>query len=119
VTQKKITLYNISLVKKEETVKVLALSAYSLYRCYQNNSDSIFKDNIRYSISSSAGGASKSVNEEIRKTIESEPENFLIYNNGIVIVAESVDEPDILTNKIKIHNYSVVNGAQTITNIHE
>jgi hypothetical protein len=105
--------------KKEETVKVLALSAYSLYRCYQNNSDSIFKDNIRYSISSSAGGASKSVNEEIRKTIESEPENFLIYNNGIVIVAESVDEPDILTNKIKIHNYSVVNGAQTITNIHE
>lgn len=30
------------------------------------------------------------VNDEVKRTIEEQPENFWYYNNGITIVAESI-----------------------------
>ena len=53
------------------------------------------------------------VNNEIRDTIRSgkpEHEAFILYNNGITIVAESLN---VVGDKVTISDYQIVNGCQT------
>lgn len=48
------------------------------------------------------------------KTVSEHPENFWYYNNGITIIADSVNcEGD----KIHLKNFSIVNGAQTTSSL--
>ena len=53
---------------------------------------------------------------EMEYTINNEPERFWYYNNGITIITENLDaQKDINENvdKIKLSNFSIINGAQT------
>lgn len=57
-------------------------------------------------------------NKKIIETLKDNSQNFFLYNNGITIVAEQI-ESDKQINKfeIKLNNYQIVNGGQTISSI--
>lgn len=74
----------------------------------------LFAKNIRQML-----GATE-VNDEVKRTIEEQPENFWYYNNGITIVAESIKKSMVGGNSrdigsFKASNISIVNGAQTVS----
>lgn len=81
-----------------------------------NNNNRLFAKNIRELLGDS------SINNEIEKTIESEPENFWYYNNGITIIADSVKKTPAggaghLYGAFECKDISIVNGAQTVGTI--
>jgi len=64
------------------------------------------------------------VNDGIKKTLKNEPENFLLYNNGIKIIANKIKKAAIGATDRKmgvftIDGASIVNGAQTTGSIGE
>ncbi len=74
----------------------------------------LFAKNIRQML-----GATE-VNDEVKRTIEEQPENFWYYNNGITIVAESIKKSMVGGNSrdigsFKASNISIVNGAHTVS----
>ena len=72
----------------------------------------LFSKNIRYY------KGDTEVNDGIKNVLLNEPENFLLYNNGIKIVADRINKAPMGANNRKIgvlslENVSIVNGAQT------
>ena len=62
------------------------------------------------------------VNEEIRDTLETTPDKFWYFNNGITVVADSIRKSAVGVNSrdlgsFKASKLSVVNGAQTVSTI--
>lgn len=58
-------------------------------------------------------------NMQILKTLENQPELFFVYNNGITIIADTIDsvESGMGCKVVKLENYQIVNGGQTIQSI--
>ena len=81
---------------------VLATSLNNLFNKYA--SKGLFDLNIRKYI------RSRLVDSGIKKTLDSERENFWFLNNGIIIAC---NEFDIDGNTIKLYDFSIVNGGQT------
>lgn len=72
----------------------------------------LYEKNIRTFL-----GNKTHVNESIKKTLESEPENFLFLNNGVTALSHQIDVRGPSSNrlkKIKVWGFSIINGAQTI-----
>lgn len=72
----------------------------------------LFSKNIRYY------KGDTEVNTGIKNVLLNEPENFLLYNNGIKIVAEKINKAPMGANSRKfgifsLENANIVNGAQT------
>ncbi|MEK4284198.1 AIPR family protein [Ureibacillus sp. FSL K6-0165] len=81
------------------------ISSNSLIRMYNKFKDKgLFDMNIRKFV------PNKLVDNGIRKTLDSDRENFWFYNNGLIIACEDFE---IDGNTIKIYNFSIVNGGQT------
>lgn len=75
----------------------------------------LLNDNVR-------GYIRNNTNQKVIETLENESERFFIFNNGITIVSDQLDiNPINLKNKniIKLTNFQVVNGGQTLRNIYE
>ena len=61
------------------------------------------------------------INPNILKTLKDEPSKFFLYNNGVTIVASDVEAEPINANKkvkLKVSNFQVLNGGQTLRTIH-
>lgn len=60
------------------------------------------------------------VNKGIRKTLETDPQMFFAYNNGITVTAERVDTAANGggLRLRRLHNLQIVNGGQTTASIH-
>jgi hypothetical protein len=61
-------------------------------------------------------------NDNIRKTLEMEPNHFFYYNNGITIIAENISSTATNLKKswlVEVSNFQVVNGGQTLRTIHK
>ncbi|MYW60347.1 MULTISPECIES: AIPR family protein [unclassified Streptomyces] len=65
-----------------------------------------------------------SINNELMETLTEEPAHFLYFNNGITVLCESLEKsyqsmraPHAYPLTIKLHNASVVNGAQTVRSV--
>lgn len=73
----------------------------------------IFDHNVRKPLSATK------VNKEIKKSIKDvvEHQHFMLYHNGITILAESV-EYDADQKRLTIDGYSVVNGAQSLSSLY-
>lgn len=76
----------------------------------------LFTENIRNFL----GGSS--VNDEILKTVKTEPENFIYFNNGITILCDSIKKKPIGggdkgIGAFNCNGIAVVNGAQTLGSI--
>lgn len=83
---------------------------------FQKYGRDLFSKNIRMILPDSE------INEEIRKTIESDPENFWYYNNGITLIAKSITKRPINGDKrdfaiFDCEDVSIINGAQTVGTI--
>lgn len=80
-----------------------------LFDNYKKYKDNLFSSNIRGYLGSLNN--KNNINNGIKNTVETSPSNFLIYNNGLTILVNQIDE--ISYNNIKIKGMSIVNGAQT------
>lgn len=88
---------------------IVNVSANSLKRLYgAKNKCGLFSYNLREHIKQA------NVDDGINRTIQKEPDKFWFYNNGITIGCEDYD---ISGNTVKLYNFSIINGAQTTTNI--
>lgn len=88
---------------------IFTIKAYSLKDLYEKKrSAGLFGYNLRELISQ------VSVDSQIDKTIQSDKDNFWYYNNGITIGCSDFDADG---DKLKLWNFSIINGAQTTTKI--
>lgn len=83
---------------------------------FQQQGSSLFAENIRVVIPKSE------INAGILETIRATPERFGYYNNGITILAESIDvSPSGMLNRdvvrLGLKGASIVNGAQTVSTL--
>ncbi|KPY96176.1 hypothetical protein ALP50_00097 [Pseudomonas syringae pv. spinaceae] len=86
-----------------------AIPAQFLYRAYKKHNTKIFSANIRDYLGSRS--TDSNINNGIRKTVEHDPENFWVFNNGLTILTHSFSVDS--KNKLQIKGFSIVNGAQT------
>lgn len=89
------------------------ISAYDLALLWKYNRKKLFAENIRNFIGLS------DINTGILKTIESEPENFIYFNNGVTILcSEIIPLPAKTVGKttglFDCKGLSIINGAQTV-----
>lgn len=87
-------------------VNVMASSIKILYEKYGKTG--LFSYNLREFISQ------KSVDDGIKQTIKQEKDKFWFYNNGITIGCRDFYKDG---NVIKLYDFSIINGAQTSTQI--
>lgn len=96
---------------------VFNVELYQLVDLYNKIGDQLFKKNVRYGISEQFG-----VDSAIKETLENSPSMFWYRNNGVTILVENdkfkldrVGEIVLSYDLMDELNFSVVNGAQTIT----
>lgn len=91
---------------------------YQLAELYNLVGEPLFQTNVRFGIDEVMG-----VDQSICQTLEKEPELFWFRNNGITILTESASGPlrrgeELILGRLEPGeppDFSVVNGAQTIT----
>lgn len=73
---------------------------------------SLFRANVRYTLGNTA------VNRSIRQSIAAKEshDSFVLFHNGIIILCSEVDNST--PGELTVKNYSVVNGAQSLTSFH-
>ncbi len=88
---------------------IVNLSANSIKKLYnQKKFKGLFSFNLREKINGIK------VDKNINETIEKDCINFWYKNNGLTIGCEKCDIKD---NTVRLKNFSIINGAQTTTNI--
>lgn len=92
------------------------VSAAQVAEWFSSHGAELFAENIRVVIPRS------DINDGILQTIQEEPENFAYYNNGITILARSIDLAlgGALSRDVgyfKLSGASIVNGAQTVSTL--
>jgi len=92
------------------------VSASEIAGWFQTHGADLFAENIRVVIPRS------DINDGILATIRSEPENFTYYNNGLTVLAQSIElGPGGALNKdvgyFRLKAASIVNGAQTVSTL--
>ena len=92
------------------------VNASQIASWYGEHGVSLFAENIRVVLPRSE------INEGIMRTIRDEPERFWYYNNGITVLAGSIERSlagavsrDAIF--LKLNDASVVNGAQTVSTL--
>lgn len=92
------------------------VSGNEIVQWWKNYNVRLFEKNIRQVLGTT------DVNEEIEKTLQSRPELFWYFNNGITIIADSVTKSLVGggtrdLGSFKLTNIAIVNGAQTVSTI--
>ena len=91
-----------------------------LANIFKKHSSQLLEQNVRVFLQ-----AKGKVNKGIRNTIETEPNMFFSYNNGITATASHIEkEYNTKTEKggmiiTSITNFQIVNGGQTTASVHE
>lgn len=88
------------------------INALDVGKWWAEHKNKIFDQNIREFIGES------NVNQEISRTINTEPELFWYFNNGITVLCKEINKVGARKNRnrgeFKAKGISIVNGAQTI-----
>lgn len=94
---------------------IIALT--DLINLHSEHKKALYEKNIRYFL----GSRKSQVNSAIKKTLESQPENFLYLNNGITALCDKLNpkNPNSRSHTHEAIGLSVVNGAQTIASAAE
>lgn len=98
-----------------------AVPASWLHEIYQEHADKLFSANVRGYLGSRR--SDYNINNTIKSTVSSTPENFWVFNNGLTILVNDYQMTPIkrgkLRGKIKLclKGLSIVNGAQTTGSI--
>lgn len=91
-----------------------SLPCVVLFELFKKYDTKLFSANIRDYLGSKRSDSN--INYGIKKSIETEPENFWIYNNGITVMTHQFEYDD-KTKILKVKGFSIVNGAQTTGSI--
>jgi len=91
------------------------LNGSTLHALYRDHGDNLFSANLRDFLGTRK--SSENVNNRIKETVEKNPENFYVLNNGITVVTKKA-ELDKSMKVLRLHGISIVNGAQTTGAIH-
>lgn len=96
----------------EAEMYVFPAQALQLVHLEGISDGSLFRANVRYTLGNT------SVNKSIRQTIHDKAshDHFVLFHNGIIVLCEGVDQS--VPGELTIKNYSVVNGAQSLTSFH-
>ncbi len=88
-----------------------------LVQLHNEHKKALYEKNIRYFL----GSKKSQVNSAIKKTLETQPENFLYLNNGITALCDKLNpkNPNSRSHTHEAIGLSVVNGAQTIASAAE
>lgn len=79
---------------------------------YEEHGDDLFSANYRGFL---GVGKRRKINSGIKITAEKNPEDFLVFNNGITAITNKIEEaPD---GKLILSGISIINGAQTTGSI--
>ena len=90
-------------------VVIVPLSGTELVSLEGIESGELFDYNVRQSLGRTT------VNRDIEKSVRDQQEHrhFMLYHNGLTIIADKVDTS--VENRVTIRNYVVVNGCQSLT----
>lgn len=88
----------------EDMAAIVNVSAFSIKELYVKHSNNLLARNLRYHVSG------VSVDRAIEESINKTPELFWLKNNGITIIC---DDFRLDGKKVKLTNFSIVNGGQT------
>lgn len=104
--------------RKDEPKKAYygQVNAKDVAKWWEKHGDELFSKNIRKLLGNS------DINNEIRRTIEFEPENFWYYNNGITMICRQVIKSTVNGNNRSFGQFlckgvGIINGAQTVGTI--
>lgn len=106
-------------VPKGEADYAYALTAFpgkALYHLYDEYGDRLLEANVRSYLS-----ARRKVNKGIQYTLKKDPEHFMAYNNGLVVVVDRMILENIENGYIGISwlkGLQIVNGGQTTASIY-
>lgn len=91
---------------------VTAIPAKFLHRIYNKHKTRLFSANVRDYLGSRKSDAN--INNGIKVTAESAPEDFWVFNNGITVLTHSFEETEARGRRyLTVRGISIVNGAQT------
>lgn len=101
--------------KKEYSTYLAVFTGDLIFDLFEEYGTKLFEFNVRSFLQ-----ANNKVNKGIRKTLQTEPEKFLAYNNGLVVTVEDMEiESYAGIPAIKsVTGLQIVNGAQTSASIH-
>ncbi|MFF2407633.1 AIPR family protein [Streptomyces sp. NPDC058092] len=92
--------------------------ASNIAEWYGDYEDRLYSQNLRQSLGTTR------VNSGMLNTLAEEPENFWLFNNGVTVLCDGLDEdwpgrrrPDEPVH-LQLNGVSVVNGAQTVSAAH-
>lgn len=98
-------------IKYGENGLMVSVYASSLKKLYERfKDDGLFEQNFRYFI------RNKRIDENIRYSLKRKREIFWFLNNGIIIGCKDFR---IDGNEVKLYDFSIINGCQTVTLIGE
>lgn len=87
---------------------VLDLTARQVLDLCQKYASSIFQHNVRNSLSSK-------INKNIERTAQNTPNLFWLFNNGLTILCDKIDNQAPKMKKLNLSNPCIINGCQTAT----
>ncbi|MBT9457478.1 MAG: AIPR family protein [Burkholderiaceae bacterium] len=94
---------------------VTSFPAQFLHKIYKKHKTKLFSANVRDYLGSRSSDSN--INNGIKKTAETEPENFWVFNNGLTILVNNYEAISgglrSSRTRLKISGMSIVNGAQT------
>lgn len=89
-----------------------SLPGRTLFELYQKHGTELFSANIRDYLGSRLSDSN--INNGIKATAESEPDNFWVFNNGVTALVNSLTPRKLKKGyRLKAKGLSIVNGAQT------
>jgi hypothetical protein len=93
---------------------VFPVNVRHIAEMYEQSGIRLFARNVRGFLGET------SINKNMERTLEKEPENFWYYNNGITIVCDSAEKLSRGgRNIIRLVNPQVINGQQTTRTLHK
>ena len=94
------------------TMYVFPAAALQLVHMEGIADGSLFRENVRYTLGNTA------VNKSIRKALANKKNHadFILGHNGLIVLCSSADNSE--GGELTIENYSVVNGAQSLTSFY-
>lgn len=95
-----------------------ALPGAALQHLYERYGQRLLEGNVRAYLKSTGR---KHANDGIRRTLKEEPERFMAYNNGLVMLADEMrlgSTEDGGTGLAFLKGIQIVNGGQTTASIH-
>lgn len=102
----------ISIQKNEEhNMYVFSAKLASFAKVYQLEKKNLFAGNVRYALPGKTD-----VKKGIKETLDTKPNEFAYYHNGITIVCKKII---VQRNSVELISPSIVNGAQTVSYIGE